>query len=502
VAGLNPPSIRLLRRCAAVLALAALFAVNGANAATPSTGLLKITGPLPESVEPGAFQYVILHSDRAALIPALKAANPQLKVLVYKDMAAALSWAGSTQVPAGVSMAEAEANPEWFLRDTAGERIEWCDYAGDWQMDVGSRSYQDRWAANVAADMRANGWDGVFVDDTNASQSWHLCGRTIAKYPTDAAYAAATRSFLSNAGPALTSQGFLVIPNIYLPYSSSALATWVDWISFTSGGMQEFWSKWGTGDTGHFGGDDWMYRQQFLGATQQAGKIFLGLTYAPGDDLRSMRYARSTFLLDWDGGPSAVIFEAGRGSSLDSTADDWMTDIGSPRGSRYPVGAAWRRDYSGGTVLVNPSPSVTAWVTLDTPYLTVDGSVVSSLAVAPMTGAVLTKVDASLAPEPPPASTPTRTPTPAPVKRSPRTTFALTGSKQKGGADIYWSKLPAGTPVEIFRNGVKIAPLSGEPGFSYSSFPDRFKAERRATVSWRVCVAGTSNCSNIFSIKY
>ncbi|MGH3072981.1 MAG: putative glycoside hydrolase [Gaiellaceae bacterium] len=479
-------STRIVRRFGAVLALAALTVLGGgvATAATPSTGLLKIGGPFPETAKAGNFRYVILHSDRAALIPALKAANPDLKVLVYKDMAAALSWAGSTRIPAGVSMAEAEANPEWFLRDTAGRRIEWCDYAGDWQMDVGSRSYQDRWAANVAADMRANGWDGVFVDDTNASQSWHLCGRTIAKYPTDAAYSAATRSFLASTGPALKSQGFLVIPNIYLPYSSSALATWLDWISFTSGGMQEFWSKWGTGSTGHFAGNDWTYRQQFLGATQRAGKIFLGLTYAPSDDARSMRYARSTFLLDWNGGPSAVLFEAGSG--IDPTAADWMTDIGTPQGSRYPVGAAWRRDYSGGTVLVNPS-STTVWVTLQSPHVDADGQIVTSLALGPASGRVLRSIGAPAVTQP----------------SAPAVTFALKAFKQgRTGADLYWSGLSAGTPVEIFRNGARIAPVAGERTFTYSSYPDRFSRSTRGKLTWQVCVAGTRSCSNTVSLTF
>ncbi|HWL34254.1 MAG TPA: putative glycoside hydrolase [Gaiellaceae bacterium] len=463
------------------------LALAAGAAAAPSTGLLKIGGPFPAGVDAGNYQYVVLHSDRAALIPALKAANPQLKVLVYKDMAAALSWAGTTKLPAGVSMAEAEANPEWFLNDTNGRRIEWCDYAGDWQMDVGRRSYQDRWATNVGADMRANGWDGVFVDDTNASQSWHLCGRTIAKYPTDAAYASATRSFLANVGPALTSQGFLVIPNIYLPYSSNALATWLDWISFTSGGMQEFWSKWGTGATEHFAGNDWTYRQQFLGATQRAGKIFLGLTYAPSSDVRSMRYARSTFLLDWDGGESALLLESGNG--VDPTDADWMTDIGSPRGARYPAGAAWRRDYSGGTVLVNPS-AATVWINLEAPHVNQDGQVVSSLALAPTTGAVLRRLGAAAPVSPPPA----------PVVMS---DFRLKVVKQgRTGADLYWSGVRAGTAVDVFRNGLKIAPLAGERSFTYSSYPDRFGRTGRGKVTWQVCRTGTASCSNTASLSY
>ena len=486
----NPPRFaRSLRRIGTALALAALTAVVSATvaAAAPSTGLLKIAGPFPAAVDAGNYQYVVLHSDRAALIPALKAANPQLKVLVYKDMAAAVSWAGTAKLPAGVGMAEAEANPDWFLTDTTGKRIEWCDYAGDWQMDVGKASYQDRWATNVGADMRANGWDGVFVDDTNASQSWHLCGRTIAKYPTDAAYASATRSFLANVGPALTSRGFLVIPNIYLPYSSNALATWTDWISFTSGGMQEFWSKWGTGDTGHFTGNDWTYRQQFLATTQRAGKIFLGLTYAPTGDVRSMRYARSTFLLDWDGGRSALLLESGSG--VDPTASDWMTDIGAPRGARYPVGAAWRRDYSAGTVVVNPSNS-TVWVGLDSPHVNQDGEVVSSLALPPATGAVLRSLG---------------TPAPAPQAPAPVVVadFRLKLVKQgRTGADLYWSGLRAGTAVDVFRNGVKIAPVAGERAFTFSSYPDRFGQAGSGKVTWQVCLADTLRCSNTASLAY
>ena len=199
-----PPHSRALLRTLGASSSRALACVAAPpRPPRPSTGLLKIAGPFP-APSTRATTVRVLHSDRASLIPALKAANPQLKVLVYKDMAAVVTWAGTTKLPAGVGMAEAEANPDWFLTDTTGKRIEWCDYAGDWQMDVGKRSYQDRWAANVGADMSANGWDGVFVDDTNASQSWHLCGRTIAKYPTDAAYASATRSFLANVGPTLT----------------------------------------------------------------------------------------------------------------------------------------------------------------------------------------------------------------------------------------------------------------------------------------------------------
>lgn len=342
----------------------------------------------------GSYGYVLLHAWQSDLIPQLKAANPNIKVLAYKNMAATYSYACTDGVdklyPAGVGYCDAKArHPDWFLTDMTGARIEFCDYPGLWQMDVGNTGYQDAWAANVATDLRARGFDGVEIDDVNWTQQSHLCGRTIARYPGSGDYAAATRSFLAHVGPALKGQGFLVLPNIALPYSSSNYETWSDWISFTSGAIQEHFSKWGTGTTQQLGDADWKWRQGFLPLTEAAGKIFLGITYAPMTDVRSMVYARANFLLDWNGGPSALIFEPSNPEQQDPYSAPWTEDIGTPLGSRYQVGVAWRRDFSGGTVVVNPSTTLTQTVALGRPFTAVDGSTVASISLAPMTGAIL-----------------------------------------------------------------------------------------------------------------
>ena len=70
------------------------------------------------------------------------------------------------------------------------------------------------------------------------------------------------------------------------------------------------------------------------------------------------------------------------------------------------------------------------------------------------------------------------------------------------GADLYWSGLPANTGVELFRNGVRIAPSVGLAAFFYTSYPDRFPRSTRGKLTWQVCVAGTQNCSNTFSLTY
>lgn len=394
------------KRSLALLAAAstATLALVTASPALPAaaTGALRIcTGCAAAGGDLSQFNYVILHAWEHGRIPALKAANPGIKVLVYKNMSATCEYhvqngRDEAFLSTGVGYAWAHAHqPDWFLRDTQGLEIEFADYPGVWLMDVGSPAYQEAWLANVGAELRAYGWDGVMVDDTNVSARWHTGGRTIAKYPTDQAYAAATRSFLARVGPALQAQGSLVLPNIATAWPDGPLV-WRDWIQFTSGAVLEYWSKWGTGNSEHFAESDWFYRQQFLSITQEAKKIFLGITYAPPDDVRSMRYARASFLLDWDGGPGALIFEPWGTGPQPPFSPEWTTDIGRPLEPRRDVGGVLRRNYSGGVALANISNTASRTVSLGRTYLAPDGKRVRSVRLEPKSGIVLRTLGRSL----------------------------------------------------------------------------------------------------------
>jgi hypothetical protein len=416
--------------CALLLAFAG--SSSSATLASPveqTVGSLRVSSSaVAEGGDLSRYEYLILNAWEAGRIAALKAANPRLKVLVYKNAIASRSdacrsGADDALLSTGVGYCWADVNqPAWFLTDTASRRIEFCDYGGAWMMDMGNSGYQSRWASNVSAELRARGWDGVFVDDVNPYQSYHLCGRTLAKYPTESSQAAATRSFLASVAPAIRSGGHLVIANI----PSTTMAIWEDWLQFPSGVMQEYFTKWGAGPDHHFTGNDWTYRQSFFQAAQQAGKIFLGLTYAPPGDVRSMRYARATFLMDWNGGSSAVIFEpvaANWSGGGDPWSSEWTVDIGTPSGPKFAVGHGFRRNFTGGTAVINISAAASQTFDLGGTFLLPGGQSVTSVTLQPATALILRSAGGGSGPAQAPA------PVQAPVVSAPP---AVSGVAQQG----------------------------------------------------------------------
>jgi hypothetical protein len=235
--------------------------------------------------------------------------------------------------------------------------------------------------------------------------------------------------------------------------------------------MQEYYSKWGSNGSGWFADNDWTYRQRFQELTEGAGKIFLGLTYAPKADERSMAYARANFLLfDQPANGGALLFEASDPEAQDPYSASWTADVGSPVGTRFQAGSAWRRNFTGGTVVVNPTSS-TVTVSLGGTYSTLGGSPVSSVALGPTSGAILRTVAG--------------TPPPAP---------SLSARLAAGSVQLGWSGL-TGASVDVFRNGSRRATVSNTGAYS-----DALPRNAKGSYAYKVCVARTSTCTPTVSV--
>jgi hypothetical protein len=425
-APLRPRFGRALPFALVALALAIAFPLaSGAPAAgtaqlAPSTGVLRIcSGCSSYGLSDGSrYGYAILHTWDYGKIPQLKAANPGIKVLLYKDVAATVDYtcrngSDDRMLPTGVGYCWASAShPDWFLRDASGNRISFCDYPHDWLMDVGSPEYEQAWLQNAVSDAKRYGFDGVMLDDVDEWMDNHMCGRTIAKYPTHASWAAATTRFMAAVGPGLTSQGLLVFPNVAIAdyWTSAGLSYWDTWLSYSSGAVQEYYTKWSGSSSSWFTGLDWSSRQDYLRHTQAAGKVFIGITYAPKSDAHSQRYARGSFLLDWDGRSSSLVYQPTDPEAQDPYSSIWTTSLGPPIGTRYQVGVAWRRDYTGGTVIVNPSTGPVS-VSLGGTFSMPDGTLRSSVTVPAADAALLVKASSG-APPPSGAALPASTSVP------------------------------------------------------------------------------------------
>jgi Kelch motif len=98
-------------------------------------------------------------------------------------------------------------------------------------------------------------------------------------------------------------------------------------------------------------------------------------------------------------------------------------------------------------------------------------------------------------PTPTPTATPTPTPTPTPVQ----ITLHARGYKVHGlqTVDLFWSG-PTSGYIDIYRNGVLIVTVPNQGGF----YTDHINRSGRGTYTYRVCVAGTGNCSNQVTVRF
>jgi hypothetical protein len=365
---------------------------------------------------------VILHAWQLERLRALKAADPTVHVLLYKDLSAINSLPRDNGYQStGVAYDEADpAHPEWFLRNTAGQRFHFRHYDWLWAADIGNADYQRRWADNVAAELRAAPWDGVFMDDVNPTMMHHYDVRAVAKYPSDAAYQAATRSALAAITPRLRATGKLVVAN---------MGSWVgytevvgDWLQFVGGAMDETFTKWSDQSGANYRDPvEWELQLAQVQELQRRGKLFLAVTQSAPSDRAAARYGFATLLLGADG---RAAFQMGS----DYNRETWFPEYDYPIGE--PLGAAerdssgvHRRAFANGLVVVNPT-RVEQHVRLGGTYSGSDLSRVSAATLAPHSALILydrapAPAEAS-APAPAPAILPSPPPLPPAAARAAR----------------------------------------------------------------------------------
>ena len=338
--------------------------------------------------EGSRYRIMILNQSDAAIIPRLKAGNPGLRVLMYVDMMGA-----DTRDPDGTSdwagYADAMANhPEWFLRGAQGNPLVFKHYPTGRVMDVGNTAYQDAGAARVSSEAQAAGFDGVFLDDANASLRWVIPGGEAAcvAYPTTAKWQAAVYSFLAGVAPQLHKAGLLVVANI--GGSTIMPGLWQKWNGPLDGAMEESFTNGGAGRASIANGG-WIPSLEHALWSQRHGKI--ALDHAVTATRSGARYGLATMLLVAGG---KNLYSASRGYAHEVWWPEYTSAnaLGSPLGGyRRLRNGVYRRDFTRGVVLVNPHAKGARVVRLGATYRGSGLGSTRSVTLRPTTGVVLVR---------------------------------------------------------------------------------------------------------------
>lgn len=338
-----------------------------------TTGQIALVGAQEEPLlqaSDAKYGYIVVRDSMSDKLGELRAAHPEAKILLYKNVSLTFNQDDCQYAPyqgSGLSYCDADPNESWFLhkKGAPGQRLLTTDYGNLHMMDVGDSGYQQAWADAVIArlqdaydDGSGAKYDGVFMDDTNLFPGHGVDGQVAEM--SDEAYGEATQSFISNVGEKIQAAGFQAVPNLAVrPWDPADREAAMNVATHVSSINREGFVRYG--DSGTLFTTDgeapiWLDEVKFAEDAQAAGAGIQAITYGSAGDVRGQRYARGTFLMAWDGGEgSALSYRTTEAGS--EWQPNWTTDVGVPTSRRRSVGQGFQRTYSEGMVLVNPGSS-------------------------------------------------------------------------------------------------------------------------------------------------
>jgi hypothetical protein len=180
--------------------------------------IYQYSSALSYSQEANRYQIMVMDGRDYADVAQLKAANPNLKILLYQAIMFTdsndYSYMPTTEGCTAYSDDIAN-HPSWILHDQNGNPVIAPNTTDLYATDVGNPGYQQMCASNAAAMAKRYGFDGVFFDVVDGDLSYTLRpGISVPEYPTPASWQTAMGSALSYLGPALRAQGLMVFGNV------------------------------------------------------------------------------------------------------------------------------------------------------------------------------------------------------------------------------------------------------------------------------------------------
>ena len=298
--------------------------------------------------------FVLTHKDEGQR-DTLKSLGVKSPIFVYLQFVEIKDPGSCTEGPQGNQVAYqagdfceiSENHPDWFLLDQNGQRI----VGGDtYYMDPGNAEYRAFWLERAKALQEQYDWDGVFIDNVEVSlNKLENRGITPAKYPTDASYQVAIEGFLK-----------YVYESYFKPNRQPVLANiisvddwevWLRYLQYLDGAMIEaFAVDW---SNGYRSPTDW---KEQISAAEQAlsqGKKLILVSQSGEARPKHQLFSLASYLLVADKNAYFRYADSNNYREI-SLYENYSLDLGAALGPRYKDGSFWRRDFTNGTVLVDP----------------------------------------------------------------------------------------------------------------------------------------------------
>ncbi|WP_394619752.1 putative glycoside hydrolase [Lentzea sp. JNUCC 0626] len=341
--------------------------------------------------------HVVLNAWEGDILKKLKAANPAVKVYVYKDLSSTRSYAckggkDDAHLPAGLGYCAVQAsNPDWFLKGPDGRNLEYAGYQDHWQMDVGNPAYRKAWVDAVVTTSKATGFDGVFLDNALYTCDAHHPGVCPPKYPDNASFHEAYKGMLAEVKAGFGAAGLLSVGN--LTNARLHEGGWDAYGAYLDGGFDEWWLTFSSDRLLEDYPQGWRRQVAEIAGNESSGKMTWVQPHFDAGDTRAFRYALASLFMTTSG--NAAMAEIAK---TDGYADptpwhpeyDW--NLGHPAGAYRAIGdKVFRRDFTCGVALVNANPtgSPPTTVQLQRTYQDHDGKPVTSVSMPGTTGVLL-----------------------------------------------------------------------------------------------------------------